>query len=63
MAAGPAACVALNALSNQPEPMIDPSETNISPQKPTDRCNPAPAVSVSIGAIAIASLLVDKPPA
>ena len=54
MAAGPAAWVALSALNSQPEPMIDPSETNISPQKPTVRCNPGlvPGVLVSV-AIAV----------
>ena len=29
--AGPATCAALSAPSSQPDPMIEPSETNISP--------------------------------
>jgi hypothetical protein len=37
IAAGPAVSDAVSALSNHPEPMIDPSETNISPQNPTVR--------------------------
>jgi hypothetical protein len=48
IAAGPAAVVALNALSSQPEPRIDPRDTNISPQKPTDRCSPVPAFGVFV---------------
>src|SRR2546423_3590154 len=36
--AGPATVAALSAPSSQPEPMIEPSETNIRPQKPTARC-------------------------
>src|SRR6266516_156814 len=35
--AGPAVSAANSAPSSHPDPMIDPSETNISPQKPTDR--------------------------
>src|SRR5690242_3618604 len=36
--AGPATLAAPNAPSSQPEPMIDPSDTNVRPQKPTARC-------------------------
>src|ERR1019366_3391115 len=38
--AGPASVAAVSAPNSQPEPMIEPSETNIRPQKPTslDRC-------------------------
>src|ERR1700712_3488395 len=32
--AGPAVCAAPGARSSQPDPMIEPSETNINPQKP-----------------------------
>src|SRR6266567_5065716 len=35
--AGPAVSAANIAPSSHPDPIIDPSETNISPQKPTDR--------------------------
>ncbi|BBZ28542.1 hypothetical protein MMAD_28370 [Mycolicibacterium madagascariense] len=51
MAAGPADCVALKALSSQPEPMMDPSDTNISPQKPTDRCNPGLACVTPVSTV------------
>ena len=43
----PAVWVELNALNNQPEPMIDPRDTNISPQKPTVRCSPALTSEIS----------------
>jgi hypothetical protein len=33
--AGPAIVAAVRAPSSQPEPMIEPSETNMRPQKPT----------------------------
>src|SRR6476620_7224550 len=36
--APPAAFAAVNAPSNQPEPMIEPSEMNINDVKPTLRC-------------------------
>ncbi len=47
--AGPAFCAALSAPSSQPEPMIEPRETNISPQKPTERCSPGPSPVAAAG--------------
>ena len=38
--APPADVAAVNAPSSQPEPMIEPSETNINATKPTSRRNP-----------------------
>jgi hypothetical protein len=38
--APPADVAAVNAPSNQPDPMIDPNETNINAIKPTSRRNP-----------------------
>jgi hypothetical protein len=61
MGSGPAVWVALSALSSQPEPMIEPSETNISPQKPTVRCSPGLASAAPVDAIAMVVLLVTRP--
>jgi hypothetical protein len=38
--APPADVAAVNAPSSQPDPMIEPNETNISAIKPTSRLNP-----------------------
>src|SRR5450756_2678113 len=42
--AGPASVAAVSAPSSQPEPMIEPRDTNIRPQKPIslDRCPSGP---------------------
>src|SRR6478752_4237418 len=51
--AGPATVAAPNAPSNHPEPMIEPRDTNVSPQKPIERssvpeCSWLPTTSVAI---------------
>jgi hypothetical protein len=46
--APPADVAAVNAPSNQPDPMIEPNETNISAIKPTSRRNPGWAPDVSL---------------
>src|SRR5581483_10516557 len=46
--APPADVAAVNAPSSQPDPMIDPNETNISAIKPTSRRNPGRIPDVSL---------------
>src|SRR5579884_1955613 len=46
--APPADVAAVNAPSSQPDPMIDPNETNISAIKPTSRRNPGRAPDTSL---------------
>src|SRR2546423_15619390 len=59
--AGPAASAALSAPSSQPDPMIEPSETNIRPQNPTERLSwPACELVVSIGARTISRGVYDE---
>ena len=39
IAAGPATLEAVSAPSSQPDPIIDPTEANMRPTRPTRRCN------------------------
>src|SRR5215469_1680262 len=58
--AGPATTAALRAPSSHPDPMIDPSEIPVRPQKPTLRCSPASALTVGLPTITISA--ITSPP-
>src|SRR6516165_9075464 len=59
--AGPATTAALSAPSSHPDPMIDPSEMNVRPQKPTLRCNWAPGAACGLSASTL-SAITSPPP-
>jgi hypothetical protein len=56
--APPADVAAVNAPSSQPDPMIDPSETNIKAIKPTLRRNPGWASDAALRTDASAMITV-----
>src|SRR6478736_8896901 len=58
--AGPATCAASRAPSSQPDPMIEPRDTNVRPQNPTSRLSLA-GLPVLLGA-AVAVCAMGVPP-
>src|SRR6478672_9977415 len=54
--AGPATCAASRAPSSQPDPMIEPRDTNVRPQNPTSRLSLAGLPELLGAAVAVCAM-------